>query len=62
MVFPTRPFRGSVPAIVTSSAKSTVRPVLTKITTIPKGARSRAWMGPSDLAEYTISADIRGAR
>ncbi|QEG01672.1 outer membrane biogenesis protein BamB [Stieleria maiorica] len=37
-------------------------PALTKISTIPKGARSRAWMGPSDLAEYTISADVRGAR
>ncbi|MEM9586537.1 MAG: PQQ-binding-like beta-propeller repeat protein, partial [Planctomycetota bacterium] len=37
-------------------------PALTKVTTIPKGARSRAWMGPSDLAEYTISADIKGAR
>ena len=36
--------------------------VLTKITTIPKGARSRAWMGHSDLSEYTISADVRGAR
>lgn len=37
-------------------------PVLTKITTIPKGARSRAWMGPSDLAEYTIASDVRGKR
>lgn len=37
-------------------------PALTKITTIPKGARSRAWMGPSELSEYTISADVRGAR
>ena len=37
-------------------------PALTKITTIPKGARSRAWMGQSDLKEYTISADARGAR
>ena len=36
--------------------------VLTKISTIPKGARSRAWMGHSDLSEYTISADVRGAR
>ncbi|WP_146515232.1 outer membrane protein assembly factor BamB family protein [Rubripirellula amarantea] len=36
--------------------------VLTKITTIPKGARSRAWMGQSDLADYTIAADVRGAR
>jgi outer membrane protein assembly factor BamB len=37
-------------------------PALTKITTIPKGARSRAYMGHSDLSQYTISADIRGAR
>lgn len=37
-------------------------PALTKITTIPKGARSRAWMGQSDLREYTISADVRGKR
>ncbi|TWU57172.1 outer membrane protein assembly factor BamB family protein [Rubripirellula reticaptiva] len=37
-------------------------PALTKITTIPKGARSRAWMGPSDLAEYTIAADAMGKR
>ena len=37
-------------------------PALTKITTIPKGARSRAWMGPSDLSEYTIAADVRGSR
>ncbi len=37
-------------------------PALTKISTIPKGARSRAWMGPSDLSEYTISADVRGSR
>lgn len=35
---------------------------LTKVTTIPKGARSRAWMGPSDLSDYTISADARGKR
>ncbi len=37
-------------------------PALTKITTIPKGARSRAWMGHSDLSQYTISADVKGAR
>ncbi|WP_168566813.1 PQQ-binding-like beta-propeller repeat protein [Crateriforma spongiae] len=37
-------------------------PALTKISTIPKGARSRAWMGPSDMAEYTISADVMGSR
>jgi hypothetical protein len=35
---------------------------LTKITTIPKGARSRAWIGPSELSEYTISADVKGSR
>ena len=37
-------------------------PALVKISTIPKGARSRSWMGPSDLSEYTIAADVRGAR
>ena len=37
-------------------------PALTKITTIPKGARSRAWMGPSDMSGYTIAADVRGKR
>lgn len=35
---------------------------LTKVNTIPKGARSRLWMGPSELSEYTISADVRGSR
>jgi hypothetical protein len=37
-------------------------PALVKVNTIPKGARSRAWMGPSDLKNYTISADVRGSR
>ncbi|TWU42907.1 outer membrane protein assembly factor BamB family protein [Novipirellula artificiosorum] len=37
-------------------------PALVKIVTIPKGARSRASMGPSDLSNYTITADVRGAR
>ena len=37
-------------------------PALTKVNTIPKGARSRAWMGPSDLANYTMAADVRGSR
>ena len=37
-------------------------PALTKITTIPKGARSRAWIGPSDMTGYTIAADVRGSR
>jgi outer membrane protein assembly factor BamB len=37
-------------------------PALVKITTIPKGARSQGWMGPSSLANYTISADVKGQR
>ena len=37
-------------------------PALVKVSTIPKGARSRAWMGPSTLSNYTISADVRGSR
>ncbi|MEZ6087222.1 MAG: PQQ-binding-like beta-propeller repeat protein [Pirellulaceae bacterium] len=35
-------------------------PALVKISTIPKGARSRAWMGQSDLKNYTIAADVKG--
>jgi outer membrane protein assembly factor BamB len=35
--------------------------VMVKITTIPKGTRSRCWFGPSDLTNYTIQADVRGA-
>ncbi len=35
-------------------------PALVKIVTIPKGARSRAWFGPSDMANYTITADVKG--
>ncbi len=33
--------------------------VLTKITSLPKGTRSRCWFGPSDLHDYTIQADVR---
>jgi len=36
-------------------------PVLIKVTTIPKGTRSQAWMGHTDLHDYTIQADVRGA-
>jgi outer membrane protein assembly factor BamB len=36
-------------------------PALVKITTIPKGTRSRCWFGPSDLSNYTIQADVRGS-
>jgi outer membrane protein assembly factor BamB len=35
--------------------------VMVKITTIPKGTRSRCWFGPSHLNNYTIQADVRGA-
>jgi outer membrane protein assembly factor BamB len=35
--------------------------VLVKVTTIPKGTRSRCWFGQSDLSNYTITANVRGA-
>ncbi len=35
--------------------------VAVKISTIPKGTRSRSWMGPTDLHDYTIQAEVRGA-
>lgn len=34
--------------------------VMVKITTIPKGTRSQCWMGPNDMHDYTIQADLRG--
>ncbi|MEM8910804.1 MAG: PQQ-binding-like beta-propeller repeat protein [Planctomycetota bacterium] len=37
-------------------------PALVKVSTIPKGARSRAWMGSSQLNNYTLAADVRGWR
>ena len=37
------------------------RPVMVKVTTIPKGTRSQAWMGHPELHDYTIQADVRGA-
>ena len=36
-------------------------PVLVKVTTVPKGTRSQSWMGNTDLHDYTIQADVRGA-
>ncbi len=35
--------------------------VMVKVTTIPKGTRSQSWMGPTDLDNYTIQADVRGS-
>jgi outer membrane protein assembly factor BamB len=34
---------------------------MVKVTTIPKGTRSQSWMGHTDLHDYTIQADVRGA-
>jgi outer membrane protein assembly factor BamB len=34
--------------------------VMVKVTTIPKGTRSRGWFGQSDLHDYTIQADVMG--
>ncbi len=36
-------------------------PQLVKITTIPKGTRSQCWMGPWNLHDYTIQADMKGS-
>jgi outer membrane protein assembly factor BamB len=36
--------------------------VLQKVTTIPKGTRSQAWMGQTTLANYTIQAELRGSQ
>ncbi len=35
--------------------------VMVKVTTIPKGKRSRCWFGHPELHDYTIQADVRGA-
>ncbi len=34
--------------------------VMVKLTTIPKGQRSQAILGPDDLHDYTIQADLKG--
>lgn len=34
--------------------------VMVKVTTIPKGTRSQGWMGPVNLHDYTVQADVRG--
>lgn len=34
--------------------------VMCKITTIPKGGRSQAWFGHTDLRDYTIESDVLG--
>ena len=36
------------------------QPVMVKISTIPKGTRSRGFIGPSHLSNYTIQADVCG--
>ena len=32
---------------------------MVKVTTIPKGTRSQGWIGPNDLHDYLMAADIR---
>jgi len=32
---------------------------LVKVTTIPKGTRSQGWIGPIDLHDYSVQADVR---
>ena len=34
---------------------------LVKVTTIPKGTRSQGWIGPIELHDYSIQADLRAA-
>ncbi len=34
---------------------------LVKVTTIPKGTRSQGWIGPIDLHDYCVQADLRAA-
>jgi outer membrane protein assembly factor BamB len=36
-------------------------PAIVKISTIPKGTRSQTWFGPTDLHDYTITADVKAA-
>jgi outer membrane protein assembly factor BamB len=37
------------------------RKVLVKVNTIPKGTRSQSWMGPINLHDYTVQADVRAS-
>jgi outer membrane protein assembly factor BamB len=37
------------------------QPAIVKITTIPKGTRSQTWFGPTDLHDYTVTADVQAA-
>lgn len=34
-------------------------PALVKITTIPKGTRSQSWIGPTEMHDYTVTADVK---
>ncbi len=35
--------------------------LIVKVTTIPKGTRSQGWIGPDDLSNYTVQADVKGS-
>jgi len=37
-------------------------PMIVKITTIPLGTRSQCFFGPTSLHDYTVQADVRGAK
>ncbi len=37
------------------------KPAIVKVTTIPKGTRSQTWFGPTELNDYTITADVQAA-
>lgn len=47
-------------AVQRGSRKVEGNGVMCKITTVPKGTRSQGWMGPIDLHDYTIQADVYG--
>lgn len=34
-------------------------PAIVKVATIPKGTRSQTWFGPTDLSNYTVTADVK---
>ena len=48
------------PAIAHQTREVDGNKVMVKVTTIPKGTRSQSWMGPTDLHDYTVQADVLG--
>ncbi len=58
----TNPKTGIQLAVTRGPRKIDGNGVMVKIKTIPKGARSQGWMGHIDGFNYTIQADVLGAR